>query len=618
MTPALPPTDQSGQIIRVNSAMLVMGPTGSGKSSLLATLIEWAWETFKLKSRLTTTDGGGFPTRIQGLMQKGIAEVWRARTRDLPDGSLSFETCLRAAAGWWPQRLNHRTGECPPGERLIPPITEQYVMHCPAGHPLKTVAFRALLTPQMCPICKVHVTGANMQVTKSARQTPGFEQVGLNLFDGLSSMLSWMLQDMGQRAGKLELKGEEGAIGGKIHSGDLKLGGNTRSHIGFAQSRAEELALLSLTIPNLIHPPVWTALTDEATDEGGLAIKGPKLAGHARTADAPSWFGDCLETAVEKDDRDRRVYRLYLSEYVDTGGVRHLCKNRASPGTLPPYLEDPPIDGNEATTAFSQFNLGVFRTLEDKALERTIGDLGERFPDAPGLPAEPWVTVGGPAPPPLEPTGEGSATGPTLGPPGSSAPAGVAQAAPAPAAPTVRKAAPPPPKGTKAKPAAAATAAASAAPTTPAPAQPAAEAEASAVPLEAAPPTASPAPPTPAPAPAPAPAAAPAPRPPAPAPARTAPAAAPAPRPAPVRPAAPAAPQPAPQAPQPAPAVQQGPVVTAPVVAPAARPAAPATAAAPGAPRWAPPGAPRPPAAAPRVRPASPSAVPNASESPKP
>lgn len=383
----------AGKVIRVNSAMLIMGPTGSGKTSLLATLFEHVYQTTGKLSRLVTTDGGGFPTRIQGLMQKGITQVWRARTRDLPDGSLSFETCLRSAQGWWPQRLNPRTGECRPGERLVPPITERYDMYCPSDHLIKTVPFQALLTPAMCPTCRVHTTKENMRVTKTAGQTKGFENIGVVAFDGLSSMISWMLSDMGQRSGRLELKGEEGAIGGKIISGDLKLGGNTRSHVGFGQSRAEELALNSLSIPYLVHPPVWTALTDEATDEGGLSVKGPKFAGHARTADAPSWFGDCLEAAVVKDDRDRRVYRLYLSEYVDEAGCRHLCKHRGAPGTLPPYLEDPPIDGNEAQTAFTGFNLGLFRQLQDKALERTLADLDAKYPDAPGV-AEGWVEVG--------------------------------------------------------------------------------------------------------------------------------------------------------------------------------------------------------------------------------
>ncbi len=166
---------ESGRIVRVNSAMLVMGPTGSGKTSLGGTLMEYVYETTDKLTHFITVDGGGFPTLIQGLIQKGICHVWRARTRDLPDGSLSFETCLRAAQGWWPRRVNALTGECPPGEPLVPPITERYEMHCPEGHLVKTVAFQALLTPTMCPTCRLHTTRENMRVVKTAGQTKGFE-----------------------------------------------------------------------------------------------------------------------------------------------------------------------------------------------------------------------------------------------------------------------------------------------------------------------------------------------------------------------------------------------------------------------------------------------------------
>lgn len=366
----------------------------SGKSALLGTLAEYVWETYHKILRLTTTDGGGFPSNVQALMQLGIMQVFRARTRDLADGSLSFETCLRASQGWWPKIINPATGEVPPGVQMIPPITEQYSMACPQGHLVKAVPFQSLLTATMCPTCRVMVDRSNMQVTKTAAVTKGFEPVGAVAFDGLTSMLSWMMSDMGQRAGRLELKGEEGAIGGKITSGEMKLGGSSRSHYGFAQSRSEELVLNSLGIPNLVVPPVFTALTMETMDEGELSVRGPLLIGKAKTAEAGAWFGDCLEAMVLKTDKDERIYRLCLSEFVDSGGVRHLVKNRASPGTMPSFLEDPPlVAGHEAATAFSNFNLGVFFSLRDKARVATEITMNAKYPDAPGLP-EGLVQVG--------------------------------------------------------------------------------------------------------------------------------------------------------------------------------------------------------------------------------
>lgn len=381
-------TEQAGHVVHVNSATLLMGTTGTGKSALEGTLAEWVWETYGKVTRLYTSDGGGFPSNVQALMRLGIMQVFRMRTRDLPDGSLSFETCLRSTQGWWPRQITPSTGEVPRGIAMVPPITERYQMFCVNGHLVKQVPFASLLTASLCPQCRVMTDKSNARVVKESQTTPGFEQVGAVCFDGLTSMLSWMMSDMSQRSGRLELKGEEGAIGGKINSGDLKIGGSSRSHYGFAQSRAEEMVLNSLSIPGLVVPPVFTALTMETMDEGDLSVRGPLLIGKAKTAEAGAWFGDCLEAMVLKNDKDERIYRLALSEFVDGAGVRHLVKNRAAPGTMPPYLEDPPLkSGTEAQTAFTQFNLGVFYSLRDQARVVTEAAMDARFPRAPGLPA---------------------------------------------------------------------------------------------------------------------------------------------------------------------------------------------------------------------------------------
>lgn len=383
-----------GKVVHVNSATLIMGVTGSGKSALLGTLAEYVWETYRKVTRLYTSDGGGFPSNVQALMQKGLMQVFRLRTRDMEDGSLSFETCLRSTQGWWPKQIAPATGEVQPGVTMIPPVTEQYTMSCPNGHVVKVVPFQSLLMPTLCPTCRVMTDRSTMKVVKTARTTKGFEQVGAVCFDGLSSMLSWMMTDMSKRSGRLELKGEEGAIGGKIRSGDMNLGGSSRSHYGFAQSRAEEMVLSSLGIPGLVVPPVFTALTLDTMDEGSLNIRGPLLIGKAKTAEAGAWVGDCLETMVVKNDKDERIYRLYLSEFVDDAGIRHLIKNRTAPGTMPAMLEDPPLKvGSEQQTAFTNFNLGVFYALRDKARLVTEAAMDTKYPDAPGLP-EGIVEVG--------------------------------------------------------------------------------------------------------------------------------------------------------------------------------------------------------------------------------
>lgn len=379
---------------QVNSATGIMGPSGSGKSSLLATLAKYVWRRWQKVTLYYTSDGGGFPAEIQACVAAGIIRVFRMYTRDPGGQDLSFETCQRAAQGWWPKRINPATGEVPPGVEMVPPVALRFEMRCPAGHLLKSVPSESLLIPTHCPTCKKMVSKLEMQVTKGVTQNRGFEDVGAVSFDGLTSMLAWELREMGHRAGRMELRGEEAAIGGKVTSGDLKFGGSTRSHVGFVQARGEELVHLTLGIPNLVVPPVFTMLTHEDVDERSLNIRGPKISGRAKTDEAPQWFGNMLEAAkipALQGNGEQRI--LYLSEFTDERGVRHLCKHRGSPGTMPAYLIDPTEDPLHPELAFTQFNLGVFFELLDAALDKRIADIKVEFPDAPGLP-EGWVEIG--------------------------------------------------------------------------------------------------------------------------------------------------------------------------------------------------------------------------------
>lgn len=375
---------------QVNSSTGIMGVTGSGKSSLLATLARSVWERWRKVTLCYVSDGGGFPAEVQALMALGIMRVFRMQTRDPGDLGLSFETCYRACQGWWPRQINPATGEVPPGVEMVPPVVLRYQMACAQGHPIKEVPSQAMLVPTQCPQCRKMVTKAEMIITKTVKQNKGFEQVGAVCFDGLTSMLGWELRELGHRAGKMELRGEESALGGKVESGDLKFGGVTRSHVGFAQTRGEELVHLALGIPNLVVPPVFTMLTHEDVDDRSLSIIGPKIAGRAKTDEASQWFGNMLESAkipAVQGTGEQRV--LYLSEFTDSNGVRHLLKHRGSPGTMPDMLLDPPNDD----APFSQFNLGVFFELLNAALERRINDVHAEFPDAPGV-VDGWVEFG--------------------------------------------------------------------------------------------------------------------------------------------------------------------------------------------------------------------------------
>jgi hypothetical protein len=362
---------------QVNSATIIIGNSGTGKSSLAKTFAEYLWETYSKVLHYYAVDGGGFPAAVQAAQRLGILRLFRVRSR-----GFAFETGLQASKGWWPAKINPSTGEVSPGVRMVPPITQTFELYCTNGHLVKTVRAQSMLVLTQCPQCKLQVTKETGIVKTSMVQTRGFEDVGGVFIDSLSGVLSWQMMDLAARRGRLELRGEEDAMGGRVIDNETALGGSNRAHYNFVQIRAEEMATNALSIPNLVAPPVFTALMLESTDKGGNLIKGPKLAGEAKTAEAPQWFGNCLETNVVQNEKGESVFRLYLKEYIDEHGARHLLKNRGAPGTMPPYLEDPP----ETSEVFSQFNLGKFFTLLEQGIATTESAMSERFPNTPGVP----------------------------------------------------------------------------------------------------------------------------------------------------------------------------------------------------------------------------------------
>lgn len=383
---------------QVNSATLIMGPTGSGKSFLIATLIPWLWETYQRILRLYLCDGGGLPAEVEKYVALGMIQLFRMRTRDPGDLGLAPETCKRSAQGWWPARIKPATGEVPPGVAMVPPFRKRWVVTCKNDHVVWAAPTAEVAkNPRTCPTCRLQVSmTANLgRVQEEIVTTPGFEKVGAVAYDGLTSMLAWQMIEMGSRHAKGELKGEGSALGGIITSGDLKFAGTNRADVGFAQTRGEEIVHLTLGIPGLVVPPIFTALTHEDVDDRSLNIRGPKISGRAKTDEAGAWVGNCLEAAIipaEQGSGQQRV--LYLDEFIDGANVRHLVKNRAAPGTMPKRLIDPPEDKDHPELAGTQFNLGLFFSMLGAAMERSIEQGKAQFPDAPGLPEQEEVTYG--------------------------------------------------------------------------------------------------------------------------------------------------------------------------------------------------------------------------------
>jgi hypothetical protein len=429
------PTPAAPVIRRIFTATLVIGQSGNGKTSLAATFAEYLWETFQHVLLLYSCDGGAFTSHIQKRVQQGLIRPWRMRTRSA-DG-LAFETCHLASKGYWPKLINPQTGETSPAVVLVPPVTSKYDCTCAKGHLLYSVPSASLITPTYCSECREMVTVAVMKITETVKQTKGFEQVGGVFYDGITSMCGWFMGELDLSRGHGNIGGEKPPLGGPVKSGDIVFGGNNRADYGFSQTRAYQLVHNALSIPNLNEGPIFTALPDDITEGGGqLPMVGPKLSGSALTADALQWFGNAVETRIEKDDRGWDIRRLYLSEYVDGQNRRHLLKN-SGPGTLPKYLEDPPINpaAPDERQFFSGFHLGHFFKLLDQALRDQLAaedrvknvpgiatapaEYGEALTVAPGTAVAPPVLPAAAGALPLAPlpaSVPGTAAGPVVGP----------------------------------------------------------------------------------------------------------------------------------------------------------------------------------------------------------
>jgi hypothetical protein len=399
---------------RLSTATLVLGVSGSGKTSLLATFAEYLWDMHQNILLLYSWDGGAIPTDLQKRIHQGLILFWRARTRSAK--GLELETLSMATKGYWPKRIDVETGETDPAVPLVGPIQMTYTLRCNQGHPLKTVAHDSLIVPMLCPTCKVMITRDQLQIETSSRRTPGFEQVGGVAYDGLSSMTSVVMMDMDWRRGKGLIGGEKSAFGGTIQSGDEYFGGNNRADVGFAQTRAQQFVSNTLSIPFLKEGPVFTGLSTEGTDKG-LSVVGVDLPGQAALTQAPQWFGNIVEAVRLQNEHGQYFRRLYLKPFTDAQGKWHLLKTQASPtGPVPDYLDDPP---EALKQPFVQFNLGVVLKKLDEDYHQSLAEPREGVPGMPERvrtfgaeepPAEPPPTAAAATPTPASPELVGAAT----------------------------------------------------------------------------------------------------------------------------------------------------------------------------------------------------------------
>jgi hypothetical protein len=392
---------QGGSVGGTSTA--IVGDSGSGKTELLVTFADYIWRKYKKITLYYSADLGGCGNRMKARIQKGTVWMWRIKSRDPDDNEqLAMATLARAAQGYWPKEVDPITGKSPQACQLVSQVIHQYNVSCPkCGIQMLKTDSRAEIQNMgdlYCAMDKITVNIRNAVIEHNRYRTPGFENVGAVMYDGLTSMADWPMSDLARRGATPTDAGEKKMVIGSsqaVQSDDMFFGTSSMPHYSFAHLQAESWLRDANEIAGLVHPPIWTALEKKGTEsDTRILVFGPDIPGSAKTAKIPQWVGNCLGTTVVTTPRGKE-WRLYLTEYRDAPGEPvHLCKTRIAPGSLAEateFLSDGPTDDHgmprSGVKAFTKFNLGYYFDLEEEALNKELDDSAAFLGETPGLPS---------------------------------------------------------------------------------------------------------------------------------------------------------------------------------------------------------------------------------------
>ena len=264
---------------------LIYGPSGVGKTTQLYWLAKMMKEKYGKISRLIIAGGGGIePFEDAGLVDDGWVQVHNIASSKTP---LSDVRML--SEGYWPR------------DDMIGPDGGRY--------------FEA---NQFC-------------------ATQDFSHIGAYFIEGMTDVCS-LFMDHIRNTGTVQYKqsvaySQGGYLFGEVQKGHYKF---VQQECHFVHCRG----FASLPVPLI----VWTALEDKGYDDSkGQDIFGPQLAGHAATAEAPSWFGDTFHIAsyqVPQQTPNGTVIKdirvAYLRNHQEQGQIApYVSRVRMAPEGIP-------------------------------------------------------------------------------------------------------------------------------------------------------------------------------------------------------------------------------------------------------------------------------------------
>src|SRR5215469_7504857 len=303
--------------------ILLYGPSGSAKTSLLGTFATGMYRALGKRARLYNVDGGVDTITYQ--RDNGLLEIAEFLQRPFP-----FEALVDASTGAWPTDLADPTSPC------VSPFLMRYVAECA---PCKK---RVYDQDRNCTSTHVKCTcGAEIAVRPRRAHNPAndLSKLGLIAYEGITGFSERLLDNQADRSAKGEKIGGDIAV--RFKDGSVDIGSNTQSSYGVAQRRIKQAVEASRLLP--VDYVIWTAHKDRGTDDmKRVPVFGPKLAGHAATDDAPRWFGQTFSVTdwpVQTKNGIEVEKRVYLNNYYEdfnptTRDVMHICNNRIPPHVL--------------------------------------------------------------------------------------------------------------------------------------------------------------------------------------------------------------------------------------------------------------------------------------------
>lgn len=291
--------------------ILIYAPSGDTKTTQAVHIARYVKEKYGKTTRLISSDGGGWaPVEDEGLIitrnsnneatNDGIVDAFNMTNRPMYLADWRY-----LASGKWPKVVNgnKELGEDP---------TKKY-----------------------------------RRIANTNAEDMG--KVGCYFIEGLTSVGSGFISHIGKQDNSKESLTKVMYSAPGYDQGGEHFGATDQGHVGMVQNELHNLTQQFGTLP--VDLIVWTALVNKATEkslrvigmEGEDNVYGPKLAGNAKTAEAPSWFSDCLhldskviDGFTEGGDRTqyKRIFAYFERHKMEDGSV-FLAKSSIGPSLYP-------------------------------------------------------------------------------------------------------------------------------------------------------------------------------------------------------------------------------------------------------------------------------------------